>query len=895
MKKILLLLFTVIIIMSPPVVNAGGVVDVAANFLSDVANAVVNVAVSIANVAVGVITSPSCLFGDNVVCDYSNQFLSDADCRIYNLFENNPQCGDGATLVFSTGSLSGDACAYSSRITFYDNDNLRSADEENSKVKIYRFIEDASLSGQPLTDWLMNLRSKVGSGITYFSDKESENYDLLNDYYGTACYGRDRYGTKNYCHSSVLDTTPLLEVDYKDFCKNGVCSFIDTTLPSDVVASYIAKTNAKYEIEAGVDTTYTVPNWYQYSSGRYSSIAAIPYNNGTIPVHAEGSRNNYKYYINVDNQKVYVSAQGTVVVHEPINSLDITYKTDRALDQYSYRQGLPYNGGIISILRERTSGWGSSYKYYINVDGQKIYSTNGSFVIHEPVSSLDITYKTARALDQSYRQGLPYNSGVISIFREGTGGWRSSYKYYINVNGQKIYSTNGLFTIHEPVKDLVLENKFLSTQSGIQANFPILYTDQQYFDKGSAVFGPITTGADIVCIPSNVLVVRIANTYEDGSFINHGFKITWEAPASTSEDSPVWYKIYRGGSADNLDTEIITDGMRAGERFFMENRIQDVNSTLYYKVVAVNEKGEGDGEVASTEGLSVRFLVENMTLTGAGFSEGMSVFLVKNGLTVGCSGFELANDGHNLINGTCDITDAPTGEWTVRIISIDGQVAELPTPFTITLPEPEITGAFIANNDLSDGILNIDWIKGDDLYSGASVKIVVNGDLFPCTSLSSFNYEEQRFEEISCDISNLIKELGRSILDKINIEITNDVDSLPNIIPETDIPDFQCVSDISKKEPLLSSICFGVSVQQIDNCGDKTYETGQMTCGENELCENNQCVADTTKCTEDWVTDNLCNNLECGQIKDICDNTWACPNNCDQDSEICVGNICIMR
>ena len=763
MKKILLLLFTVIIIMSPPVVNAGGVADAFGDFLSDVANAVVNVAVSITNVVLGVITSPGCLFGDNVVCDYSNQLLSDADCRTSNLFENNPQCGDGATLVFSTGSLSGDACAYSSRITFYDNDNLRSADEENSKVKIYRFTADASLSGQPLTDWLMNLRSKVGSGITYFSDKEAENYGLLDDYSGIACYGIDRSSYKNYCHSSVSDTTPLLEVDYKDFCKNGVCSFIDTTLPSNVVAAYVAKTSAKYEVKAGVDVTYktdrtlqnqydysqglpynggtipilregtgkwgdsykhyinvngqkkylstqgtvvihepvssldvtyTVPGWNYWSSGGASSVNPIPYNGGKIPVYAEGSRNNYKHYINVNGQKKYISDRGTVVIHEPVSSLDVVYTTDRTLqNQYNYSQGLPYNGGTISIFRERSSfgGWGSrGYKYYINVNGQKIYSTNGSFTIHEPVSSLDVAYTMGREIISYSQQScntsatLSYNDGVISIFNEGKPRILRSCKYYINVNGQKIYSTNGSFTIHEPVKDLILENKFLSTQSGTQANFPILYTNQQYFDKGTAVFGPIKTGADIICIPSNVPAATISNKYEDGSFINHGFKIVWDAPLSASEESPVWYKIYRGANADNLDTEIITDEMRTGERFFMENRIQDVNSALYYKVVAVNEKGEGDGVATSTEGLSVRFLVENMTLTGAGFSERMGVFLVKNGLTVECSGFEVVNDGHNLINGTCDITDAPTGEWTVRIISSDGQLAELPTPFTIT-------------------------------------------------------------------------------------------------------------------------------------------------------------------------------------------------------------------
>ncbi len=379
--------------------------------------------------------------------------------------------------------------------------------------------------------------------------------------------------------------------------------------------------------------------------------------------------------------------------------------------------------------------------------------------------------------------------------------------------------------------------------------------------------GPST----IQTIPSKPLNVQVSNKYEDGTYINHGFRVYWDAPSSLGGASSVSYKIYRGTSASSLSTVITTTEMNNGQRFFLENRIQDPTKPFYYKVVACNAAGCSDGDVVSAP-TNVQYLTNAMTLTGAGFSKDTKVSLVNDGKSVDCTGFTVP-DSRTLTGGVCNITDAPTGAWSVRIQNPDGKMSECKDCFKITLPEPVSPSVVISKNDLSDGKFNVASVAGENLYTGAMVQVTAKGNTFDCFSLSSFDYQNSKFIGGQCDISSFLKTLGftsDSDIAKLSVQILNDANSIP-VVP-SGIPSFTCTS--SSYTPDVKTICGTSQISQVSNCGVTRLVMPELVCSSGQVCTNGACV-DSSSCTP-TATTTACISRTCGGVDNGCGGTISC-------------------
>ncbi len=361
---------------------------------------------------------------------------------------------------------------------------------------------------------------------------------------------------------------------------------------------------------------------------------------------------------------------------------------------------------------------------------------------------------------------------------------------------------------------------------------------------------PDTKSISAPSAPQNVKITNCDGEERnaDGScvlYINHGYRITWDAPANLGGASSVGYRIYRSQNENLLNAiTITTSELDAGQKYFEENRIQDPSQPFYYKVVAFNNAGESVGSVVMAP-TDIRYLTDILTLTGSGFSDDTKVYLINNGNSILCVGFT-APDSHTLTGGICDITSAPTGSWTVRIQNPDGKRSDWEV-FKIALPEPVSPTVNMTKIDLGDGVFKIDSIAGDNLYTGASVRVVSDGNKLDCFSLSSFDYKNNEFPGGQCNVAafqEFLKTLGftsDSDIAKLSIEILNDPNSAP-VIP-TGIPTFICES--TSYTPDASTVCGTSSITQYSNCGVFRSAMPQLVCASGQVCQDGACVGCT--------------------------------------------------
>lgn len=390
-----------------------------------------------------------------------------------------------------------------------------------------------------------------------------------------------------------------------------------------------------------------------------------------------------------------------------------------------------------------------------------------------------------------------------------------------------------------------------------------------------------------ISLPSSPLSVVISNKDSDGvTYINHGFKITWDAPTSLGGASSVGYRIYRGTTQGSLTTLITTTELNNGQKFFLENRIQNPQNPFWYKVVAFNAAGESAGEAVQAPD-DVRYLTDPLTLVGSGFTNETKVYLIHNGNSILCMGFT-ASDSHTLSGGVCDITSAPTGNWTVRIQASDGSRSDCVDCFKITLPTPVSPSVTISKASLNDGVFKIDSIIGDNLYTGATVRVTSGAKKMDCFSLSGYDYNGSKFPGGQCDITAFLKTLGftnDSNVSGLSVDIVNDLNSEP-VVP-SGIPSFTCTS--SSYTPAAVDTCpAGASFDQTSNCGVKSTATAAKTCSSDQVCQSGVCVG----CTPSTAA---CGAAVCGSVSDGCGGTISCgtctsANSCVQGSCIPKGN-----
>lgn len=404
--------------------------------------------------------------------------------------------------------------------------------------------------------------------------------------------------------------------------------------------------------------------------------------------------------------------------------------------------------------------------------------------------------------------------------------------------------------------------------------------------------------------------------------IDHGFSITWSAPISDGGKPPISYKIYK--SADPLFVSSITiqtTDMKNGKLFFNDNRIQDPSAVtsenpLYYKVVAVNTLGEGPGMIVNTKGLgSIQYGVDT-TIKGSGFikDSSITVALVAPGERYDCGKFDYIDS--NTVKGKCNITETPTGTFDVEVTMVAGGKtlkATLYSGFQVTYPKPTAASVDV-KSEISDGKLTINSVQGDNLYTGAFVKIAVvsNGTKLAeknCFNLSSFDYTNNNFPGGgSCDISDLLKTAGGDLA-KIKIFIANDEGSIP---VEVTIPTLLTCASVTWT-PDSSTICPGTSFTQTSNCGTsrtaqgtKTITwtpdpsikcgsftqtsncnttqsaTGGLTCGSGQTCYNNACCTPKTKTA-------ACGTKCSGSASDGCGSNITCDSSVCSSPDTCGG------
>jgi|GEM_PF-2624013 len=398
-------------------------------------------------------------------------------------------------------------------------------------------------------------------------------------------------------------------------------------------------------------------------------------------------------------------------------------------------------------------------------------------------------------------------------------------------------------------------------------------------------------------IPSKPLNVSVSNKYEDGSFINHGFIISWDAPESLGGAASVGYRIYRGTSQSSLGTLITTTEMDNGQKSFIENRIQDPTSPFYYKVVAFNAKGESVGDIVKAP-IDIRYLTDTMTLVGAGFKDDTKVYLKNNGNSILCSGFT-APDSRTLTGGVCDITTAPTGNWTVRIVSSNDEYSECVDCFRIALPEPVSPSVSISKIDLSDGVFKIDSIAGDNLYTGATVRVVANNQKLDCFSLSAFNYKTNNFSGGQCNVDsfkaflNILGFTSDSDISKLSVEIVNDSNSAP-VIP-SNVPTFTCTS--TSYSPDAATVCGISPITQYSNCGVKKTAMPTLICSSGKTCKDGACVGCTPEAMSTTCYATTINNIDrkyCDgrQVNNNCGTAITCDVSVCSSGQSCLNAIC---
>jgi len=438
-------------------------------------------------------------------------------CRWENRDDLFPDCGGGGGGGIVIPAVGGEACVSAAKVIFYNNSGPRTADEENKTVKIYRFTIGSSVGNASLIDWFMRLRTQVGNGLTSLYNTES----IDEEYYGKWDYGQGQYAPGGavdyYRFDKATESAPLLEVPYKDFCDaNGVCRFLDKTAQTDSYSAYVAKTTATYNV-ISPENEVVYPIQIKCPSGSYDAqrgvcvisydrwidpTTYINYDNGTIGVGIERSGpRTFSYYLtDANGNKIY--SQGTSFALKESLNLLVAYSL-----QGECSSGFTFDS--------TTGSCKSSSGYYGPTEPTALYiNYNNGRILAKEEAKQGLDFELCQSKYQRYAESwcssafLYYGVEKIKIgdfaYRErtATGGFD---KYLVTPN------TN--FILERTPEKRPVINKFLSAASGQGTVFPRLNLVYpiQYFNRGTAIFGPVKIGPPEACPAVPKPVVSIVN------------------------------------------------------------------------------------------------------------------------------------------------------------------------------------------------------------------------------------------------------------------------------------------------------------------------------------------------------------------------------------------------
>lgn len=470
----------------------------------------------------------SLVIGTLVDPNYIENQSSTVDCLWKKSDTFGGGCGgsNGAGAV-SIGVSDSAACAGTASLTFYNDVAPHSANEALSNLEIYRFTlpSDAtywpwgnystSLEGQKnaaVINWVSGADQLVGNGLFNNYDFKGDSYflsapniitkseqtaniataqqaiadynaakllDQDYDYYGTiiAQLNANLAAANN---PSLVVSEPYATVKYADVCDaNGVCNIFDQSIPKDLYAAYIAKTDATYEMPITYDDKvifnasadcpagtkinsdgsctgqqWVSGGWTGYQNIPVPNIASIHYNDGRIAATSEMQSNGYQSY---PTGKYYITdaAGNKTFLNGPISYYgstikNLTFEIKEKDKPYNFDVEYPIQaacGTGFTLTAEgecrgyATSGW--NWGNMITVDPNYRMHYNGGYV--------PVTPETAQYGNQSYPTGKYYITDIAgnkffaaaSTYSSGvtcpTGyTWSGSYCYNYSANPYRV-------------------------------------------------------------------------------------------------------------------------------------------------------------------------------------------------------------------------------------------------------------------------------------------------------------------------------------------------------------------------------------------------------------------------------------------------------------------------
>ena len=385
--------------------------------------------------------------------------------------------------------------------------------------------------------------------------------------------------------------------------------------------------------------------------------------------------------------------------------------------------------------------------------------------------------------------------------------------------------------------------------------------------------------------------------------INHGFQINW-ADLSKNVETTVYYDVAKKDANGNYN--IIKN--KTTDTSFRDDRLRDPSQIQYYQIYAYNSNNSAIAldRIDSSNMPGVKNEV-SVTLNGVGFNlikdslnlPSTHIYMNNNtknpAFIVSCNGFEY-QDTNTLINGKCDITNAPTGEYDV-VLEIEGTPYTLPKGFTVSYTQPTAISIENISSNLNDGVLKIGTVKGDNLYIGAIVGVKVNGNSsLNHYTLNNFDYDTNSFycnDPVTCpdklmkfDISDVMK-LANGDLSKIELYLANDDGSLIQAYPSNlNNLGATCITSTWTWTDNLnaSKVCPGYTTTRTSNCGEVVTEGGTMQCSTtNSICRGTECICIPLSLEQARAKYCKPNNYNCGMITDGCNITKVYSCNADKD------------
>lgn len=469
-----------------PMVHAEEVVTTIVNtVVSAVEFAVLNLNIVGLAVQGGCSLAGGCGIIDNLQRDQQCRWLKSGDFV-------SPDCpgGSGFAGGAAIGVADSAACAGSASLTFYNDVGPHSPSEATSTLEIYRFTlpNDAtywpwgnystSLEGQKnaaVINWVSGADQKVGDGLF-------NNYNFKGDSYFLSAL------------NSTPDT-PYATVKYADVCDaNGVCKIFDQSIPKDLYAAYIAKTNATYDMPIVYDdkvifnasadcpagTTinstggcvgqeWRSGGWSGYANISVPNVASIHYNDGRIFVTTAIYQSEYqsypigKYHVtDAAGNKTFLAE--TAGYNSPITSLKFEIKEKNKPYNFDVEYPIEAVCGVNFTVDSQgkctgygTYGWG----WWGNIVVEPSYRMhyNGGYVSVTPETGK--YYITDTGGNKIFAGGSTYSSGITCPAGFTWGGsycynysanpYRADPAYYIpfsiKLNDSKM--TSGLNVIHD--------------------------------------------------------------------------------------------------------------------------------------------------------------------------------------------------------------------------------------------------------------------------------------------------------------------------------------------------------------------------------------------------------------------------------------------------------------